>query len=281
VHWPSDPQGVSHGWGDLRLLPEDAAKIGQLWLNGGLWEGERVVAEDWVGDSSRPQMATSAYWGDDYGYGWWVMTGDEIQQFAAQGRGGQRIGVFPSLGLVAVTLGGGIDSGHVLELLGTALVDPGRALPANPEGQQELRRILESITLSPQPAPAAELPPLAAKVSGRTWHFAPNPLGLATLRISFDAPADAGFRMTFFGDEPPREGRMGLDGVLRFFPGEDEITAGMRGAWIGGQDFRAEYDGIAQIDAFDLALHFDGDRVTMQAKDRTYDAGVTLEGHAE
>lgn len=129
VAWPADPQGVTHGWGDLRLRPEDAARFGQLWLDGGVWNGQRIVPEDWVREASHVQAETGDIWGDDYGYGWWVMTGDAIPQYAAQGRGGQRVGVFPSLGIVAVTVGGGIDSGHVLDLIGTALVSPGEPLP--------------------------------------------------------------------------------------------------------------------------------------------------------
>jgi CubicO group peptidase (beta-lactamase class C family) len=279
--WPADPQGVTHGWGDLRLLPEQAARIGQLWLDGGVWEGERIVPEEWVRESSRLQTTTGEYWGDNYGYGWWVMTGDEIPQFAASGRGGQRVGVFPSLGLVAVTVGGGIDPGHVLDLLGTALVSPGEALPENPEGLRALEAVIEAARQPPPAGLVAPLPPLAAEISGRTWRFHPNPLGIETLRVTFDGTDDAGIAITFAGGMPPIEGRMGLDGVLRTFPGEDGVTAGMRGAWVSESEFRAEYDGIAQIDAFDLALHFEGDQLVMQAKDRTYEAGVTLKGRGE
>ena len=42
--WPADPQGVTRGWGDLHLDPRDAAKLGQLWLNGGVWDGRPVVS---------------------------------------------------------------------------------------------------------------------------------------------------------------------------------------------------------------------------------------------
>jgi hypothetical protein len=68
---------------------------------------------------------------------------------------------------------------------------------------------------------------------------------------------------------------------LRMFPGEDGMTAGMRGAWTSGADFVAEYDGIAANDTFDLAVHFDGDHLLMTAKDRTYEAGITLEADAD
>jgi hypothetical protein len=279
--WPADPQGVTHGWGDLRLFPRDAARIGQLWLNGGVWEGERVVPEDWVRESSRVQAETGDYWGDDYGLGWWVMADEEIPYFAASGRGGQRVGVYPGLGLVAVTVAGGAEPGEVLGLVATALASPGEPLPEDPEGQATLSATIAAVREPPAPGPIAPLPPLAAEVSGKVWRFAPNPLGMESLRVTFDGTDEAGFAMTFAGGMPPREGRVGLDGVLRMFPGEDGVTAGMRGAWASETEFAAEHDGIAQIDAFDLRLRFEGDRLTMQAKDRTYEQGVTLEGQAE
>ena len=279
--WPADPTGVTHGWGDLRLLPGDAAKIGYLWINGGRWEGSQVVPEDWVEASSSIQIETGDYWGDDYGYGWWILSGDEAPGYAASGRGGQRIGVFPTLGIVAVTTGGGIEPREVLDRLATAMVSPGAALPENPEGRQALDAALAAVREPPEPVAPAALPPVAAEISGRTYRFEPNPLGLASLRLEFDRTDTANFAMTFADGQPPRAGAVGLDGVLRMFQGEEGVTAGMRGGWTPEGIFRAEYDGIAMIDALDLALDFDGDRLLMTAKQRTYEKGMTLEGRAD
>ena len=51
VIWPVDPQGFNYGWGDLYLYPHDAAKIGYLWLNNGVWDNEQIVSRKWVEDS--------------------------------------------------------------------------------------------------------------------------------------------------------------------------------------------------------------------------------------
>jgi hypothetical protein len=161
------------------------------------------------------------------------------------------------------------------------MVSPGEPLPENAAGLAALEAALNAVREPPAPGPVALLPPLAAEISGRTWRFDPNPLGMESLRVTFDGSDEAGFAMTFAGGMPPREGRVGLDGVLRLFPGEDGVTAGMRGTWAPETEFLAEYDGIAQIDAFDLRLRFSGDRLMMEAKDRTYEAGVMLEGRAD
>ncbi len=44
--WPSDLQGVSHGWGNLHLHPRDMAKIGYLWLNRGIWNDQRRALKE-------------------------------------------------------------------------------------------------------------------------------------------------------------------------------------------------------------------------------------------
>jgi CubicO group peptidase (beta-lactamase class C family) len=71
--WETDPQGYSRGWGDLHLLPEDAAKIGYLWLHRGNWEGKQIVSEAGCWTQSNSQL----FVGDDiaYGNGWWISSG--------------------------------------------------------------------------------------------------------------------------------------------------------------------------------------------------------------
>jgi CubicO group peptidase (beta-lactamase class C family) len=61
VAWPADPQGVNHGWSNLRMLPRDMAKLGYLYLQRGRWRDERVLSAQWVasrrnGESTSPEM---------------------------------------------------------------------------------------------------------------------------------------------------------------------------------------------------------------------------------
>ena len=48
VLWRADPQGVSVGGYGLYLQPRDMAKIGYLWLRGGLWEGKQILPAAWI-----------------------------------------------------------------------------------------------------------------------------------------------------------------------------------------------------------------------------------------
>lgn len=101
--------------GDLKLIPRDMAKLGQIYLNDGLWNGERIISEEWIKNSTgkyisvqNPYMARN--YGDGYGYQWFLQTFyvDSIpfDSISRDGWGGQRIQIFPSLNMVVVLTGG-------------------------------------------------------------------------------------------------------------------------------------------------------------------------------
>lgn len=106
--WAVMRSGVVDAPGGLELRPRDMAKLGQLVLNGGTWRGRRIVSEDWVKAMTKPQVRFNAT--DGYGYFWWTKTypsgSDSIPSVRADGWGGQRIMVFPTLDLVVVFTGG-------------------------------------------------------------------------------------------------------------------------------------------------------------------------------
>jgi CubicO group peptidase (beta-lactamase class C family) len=100
--WPVDPQGLHLGHTYLKINAPDMAKIGQLMLDDGRWDGEQIVSTQWVTESTRAQVATSGGSTGDYGYQWWVTTANGLDAFAAVGFGGQLIEVVPDLRLVVV-----------------------------------------------------------------------------------------------------------------------------------------------------------------------------------
>jgi CubicO group peptidase (beta-lactamase class C family) len=99
--WPVDPQHVNLGYALLTLRPRDMLKVGQLYLNGGIWEGKQLLPADWVADATSAQVKTYSTW-DSYGYLWWVTSADQVPAYAATGAGGQLIEVIPSRRMVVV-----------------------------------------------------------------------------------------------------------------------------------------------------------------------------------
>ncbi len=101
VRWDYDPKGISIGSATMYLTPRDMAKLGYLYLSGGVWEGERIISANWVQASvqSHTKMPiTDGY--ADYGYYWWVYP--DLGMYEAWGGAGQRIAVFPELNIITV-----------------------------------------------------------------------------------------------------------------------------------------------------------------------------------
>jgi len=97
--WATDPQGLNLGFADLKVTASDMVSLGQLYLDGGKWQGTQLVPAAWVTTSTTNQQAP----GDDtsgYGYQWGVLESGGHPSFAATGHAGELIHVVPDLGLV-------------------------------------------------------------------------------------------------------------------------------------------------------------------------------------
>ncbi len=107
AEWPLSPLGLAQTGGGLGLTARSLARLAQLYGDGGVRDGRRLVSADWVKKSITPQVRID----DDteYGYLWWLKSfparDRPDRKFAAyfmSGNGGNKVAVFPDLDLVAV-----------------------------------------------------------------------------------------------------------------------------------------------------------------------------------
>ncbi|HEX7970185.1 MAG TPA: hypothetical protein VF502_18320, partial [Stellaceae bacterium] len=102
------PNGGARGYGGLRLRARDLAKIGQLVLSRGAWQGRQIVSAEWIAQSTAPQINGEGIF--FYGYQWWLgrslIDRREIRWVAGFGNGGQRLYVVPELDLVVAVYAG-------------------------------------------------------------------------------------------------------------------------------------------------------------------------------
>jgi CubicO group peptidase (beta-lactamase class C family) len=108
VEWYPYAQGNPGAAGGLRLRPRDLAKIGQLVLQRGAWNGAPVVPAAWIEAATAPQIT-----GPDrpsYGYQFWLgrslVDGRTVDWTMAPGLGGQRLFIVPAFDLVVVVNAG-------------------------------------------------------------------------------------------------------------------------------------------------------------------------------
>ena len=129
--WKKSPTGLADTQGGLYLSARDLARLGQLYLQDGVWQGRRLLPEGWVSRSMTP-VAEEGDW--KYGYQWWLLPYPSAAPpqtvnyaYAALGYGGQRLLVVPEYDMVAVLTGWN--------------------LPGKPSMtvDQALRRVLESV----------------------------------------------------------------------------------------------------------------------------------------
>lgn len=85
--WVADPTGVNTGGWGLTLSPFDMAKIGQLYLNNGMWSGKQIVSASWIEESTKEHSRWEKL-NLSYGYLWWVENGNG---YMAMGDGGNAI----------------------------------------------------------------------------------------------------------------------------------------------------------------------------------------------
>ncbi|MEE8191541.1 MAG: serine hydrolase, partial [Gemmatimonadales bacterium] len=124
-HWKQTPTRYPDTEGGLYLEAEQLAKIGYLYLNGGVWDGERIVSEEWVGASTARHADPVNQEGWGYGYQWWRLDRDGTEVWAGLGFGGQYLLVMPEHQLIGVAnswnLFGRVERPILMGLLETML----------------------------------------------------------------------------------------------------------------------------------------------------------------
>ena len=105
--WPLDGVGHPYGGGGIRIRPRDFLKLGQLMLNGGTWQGRRIISRTFVARAAAPLHDLNAI---QYGYLWWSINlpykNRTVRAYFAGGNGGQGILVVPDLDLVIAIFAG-------------------------------------------------------------------------------------------------------------------------------------------------------------------------------
>jgi CubicO group peptidase (beta-lactamase class C family) len=277
VVWPADPQGINFGAGELQLLPEDLAKLGQLYLDLGTWSSRQVLDSDWIERATSPVPGPNPPgWPAEIRVGYHWELGPDY--YSATGSAGQVVRVFPNSNLVVVLVAGGgagyagNTNSSLAEVLCcnylTPAIQSDLPLPANPAAVAALEgRVAEAAQSdegAPQPVPP--LPVTAALVSGRRVALEPNPLELYSFVLTFDATSEATVQLESAGSANLTL-KVGLDGVFRFFPGEKGTIWRAKGWWGDPSRFVLLLDEIALYNYLRLTCEFDGTAVALTVED--------------
>ena len=142
--WETCPKGITKGGWGLFLSPEDMAKLGQLYLQRGIWKGQQLVPEGWVEISTGKQVESVE---GTFGYGYQVWMENRPGSFEFNGMLGQNVVVYPDLNMVLVTCAGSdelFQNCVMLNIIRKYFPDsyhPGAVLPEDPCSQMILQRL--------------------------------------------------------------------------------------------------------------------------------------------
>jgi CubicO group peptidase (beta-lactamase class C family) len=238
--WEGSGPDDSWGYSGLSMHPLDMARLGYLYLRGGEWDGVEVVPADWVQNSTSLQI-TAGTMAKGYGYQWWV----DDDMFMMQGYGGQFVYVLPALDLVVVFTGALPQQRYFAPrsllsnyIEGAVIAD--HAVSANPAAAARLDSLVQVIGRETR-EPLRPMPDVAQVVSGRTFEFTENKMGLRRL-------------------------------ILHFSPGSSDQSWAWRGRWVNGETFILEQEAIGKVLRRRVTLDFQGDTLSFEAHDRVNDS---------
>ena len=271
-YWTASPNGHNSGFNELYLTPHDFAKLGQLFLQGGAWNGERIISESWIEEAISPQLLSNG------GY-MWAYYPERPEIFWGGGAAGQRLVVSPTRDLVIALTGGGhahedveaIYLDAVDNLVFPAVQSEG-PLPDNPGGVADLNEAIARAESPPRdPLPVDPLPQIAEDASGRTFFMHENPGGILTISLAFEAD-ELRARMTATDEgvvDTDWIWVFGLDGIARCARGQREQLACGTGEWLDGSTVELIVDTLGLYEVFRLtvALSDGGDSLTVTVED--------------
>lgn len=105
IYWEKSPDGIEKGGWGLYITPGDFAKIGQCFLDRGMWEGRRIIPESWIESAAFAKALPPEDFGRfDYGYQMWC--GRDTDTFLFNGMLGQNVLGFRDSGVLIVTNAG-------------------------------------------------------------------------------------------------------------------------------------------------------------------------------
>jgi CubicO group peptidase (beta-lactamase class C family) len=122
--WPLDTNGRPYGGGSVAVRARDFMKFGQLMLNGGVWEGKRILDATYAKAAITPQYHLRNVY---YGYLWWMENypykNRNVLGYSARGAGGNLTFVVPELDLVVTTMAGNYSNRRGMKYLGNLIAN--------------------------------------------------------------------------------------------------------------------------------------------------------------
>jgi CubicO group peptidase (beta-lactamase class C family) len=270
--WVSSPEGINAGAYGLSVRTEDIAKLGQLYLQKGVWKGKQIIPAAWVAEATARQTsngsAPTSDWDQGYGYQFW----QSRHGFRGDGAFGQYMLILPQYDAVVAITSGVRDMQAVMNLVWDKLLPAMQphAVAENAGAQRALKARLASLVV--RVAPGKPTSPIASKVSGRWYQLPDNERGMRAVSLDFSTAPTLRVR-TATGESTTPIGlgvwatskgwTNGIDRMLSVTP---PVAIGASGGWSTDSVFTVKL--VAPETPFysTMQFHFDGDRLVIDGE---------------
>ena len=185
MSWETDPRGINTGGWGLSIKTEDIARFGQMYLQKGVWNGQRILPEEWVEMATSKQVENDGVpeeWHQGYGFQFWRC---RHNAYRGDGAFGQYCLVMPDQDAVLAITSAVKDMQAVLDLVWKHLLPAfaPEALPADDLAQQKLLKRLSRLILLPPKGKS--IGTSARDASGKVFVFEENPMGIKSVSVAF------------------------------------------------------------------------------------------------
>lgn len=292
VQWEKSPKGIAKAWARMWLKPHDLAKIGQLYLQKGYWDGRQIVSSTWIDDTLTAYGSPNKYrkvydkngeWDigtsgqdwvnsfffkaftDGYGYQWWL---DKSGIFSAVGTGGQYMTVVPEKKLIVVITSklSGLDVVYPTKLFEKFILPSivsNKALPPNLETQKKLSLLSKAPDFENKGKTTAEIPITAYEISAKTFKLETNYFKYDNLKIEFKK-GRAFAKVSYNAKEGDYISyRVGLDRTYRLTE-SNETTYASLGHWKNDTTFIIETEIVGYSSKDKWILTFEDEAVSVE-----------------
>lgn len=194
--WESCPKGINTGGFGLSVKTEDIAKFGQLYLDKGMWNGQRLIAEEWITEATSSHIANGdnpeSDWAQGYGYQFWRC---RHNAYRGDGAFGQYCVVMPDQDAVlAITAGLG-DMQNVLNKVWQYLLPAMQSSPF-PSDNIAVKKLTSYTAKLSHNAPKSKKDCLTANIaSGKKVVFKANKYKIAGMKFDIN---DGSINMTIY-----------------------------------------------------------------------------------
>lgn len=295
LRWITMPDGMEIGGGGLFATTEDNLRLMKLYADGGVWEGERILAEDYVklatskqNDSATERAVNPPAEDNFVGYGFQIWMCRPKGVYRADGAMGQFTIVFPERDmLLAITENasgstGGAMPQKALDTIWEWLDSLPRAetesLPEDPEASAHLARRMQMLAL-PAPRRSPESP-LQEKINGSTYavtdgYFVLADAGMVRFMSGEDRPSGAkalsltfaenACTLTCLVDGKPQSLTAAMDGtrLRNELPGMPSIAL-CSGCWEADNVFRLRLRMVETCNETSITFTFSGDQAQVE-----------------